>query len=85
MATATVGQDGTVVLPETVGREAGLKPGDEIEFRVDRRGRIVGTARLLEVPKTRSITDLFGMLGTPARHLTVEEMNEVIRRRGAGL
>lgn len=85
MATATVRQDGTVLLPEAVRREAGLEPGDEIEIMAQGQGRIVAIAKDVRGAKGHSLTRLFGILGVPERRLTIEEMNEVIRRRGAGL
>ncbi len=76
MATATIGQDGTVMLPEAVRREAGLEPGDEIEIRVeaDRAVRIS--------PRKVQLKDLYGLLAPVDHVATIEEMNDAIAQAG---
>lgn len=72
MATARLGQDGTVVLPESVRLEAGLKPGDTVEIEVE-ANRVVRIS-----PRKVQLKDLYGILAPADRVVTIEEMNDAI-------
>lgn len=77
MSTATVTSKGQVTIPIDVRRTMGLTAGDRLEFRV----RADGIAEL--IPTHGDARALFGILKPKVRGVTVEQMNEAIRRRGA--
>ena len=79
MSTATLTSKGQITIPVAVREALGLGKGDRLEF-VE-----VGAGRFEVIPATRPITDLKGMFGPPRRILSIEDMNAVIARRGAGL
>lgn len=79
MSTATVTSKGQITIPADVRRNLGVEAGHRILF-VE-----VSPGRYEIVAATQPITALKGMLGKPRRSLTIEEMNAVIARRGAGL
>ena len=78
MSTATVTSKGQVTIPKDVRDALNLKKGTELTFVVQQDGSV------LVRPKTRSLRDMMGMLKTD-RHVTIEEMNEIIARGWAGL
>ena len=77
MATATVTSKGQITIPAEVRARLAVAAGDRIEF-VE-----VAPGRFEIVAATRSIRSLKGMFGMPRPAVTVEQMNETIRRRGA--
>lgn len=82
MSTLTVSANGQVTLPKKVLEHLGVRPGEKIIMDKLQNGRI-------EVKAARpagKISDLFGSLKAKrkGRSLSVEEMNEVIARGGAG-
>jgi len=77
MSTATITSKGQVTIPIDVRRTMGLAAGDRLEFRV----RADGIAEL--VPTHNDLDALFGILKPKVRGVTVEQMNEIIRKRGA--
>ena len=78
MATATVTSKGQITLPKEIRERLGVRTGDRVRFREAPDGSVVVE------PENADLMDLFGAL-EPARgrHLTVEEMNEAIRRASA--
>ena len=74
MSIATMTSKGQVTIPKNVREALRLKQGDRLEFVL----LDDGTIRVR--PLTVDIRDLFGILKTD-RHVTVEEMNEVIAER----
>ncbi len=79
MAEATVTSKGQVTIPKSVRDEMGIRPGSRLIFRRNERGEMV------MLPGKIDLLSLVGMLRPRRRGVTVEEMNEAIRRRGAGL
>ena len=70
--TVTVSSKGQVTLPVEVRRRLGIRAGTQLEF-------IIRGDDLLEVIKVGgSIRELKGLLGTPKRTLTLEEMDEAV-------
>lgn len=68
----TVSQRGQVVLPKELRDRLGVSAGGKLEAHIDGE-------RIVIHPKTRSITELFGMLHRPERRpLTLEEMDDAI-------
>ena len=76
--TSTLTSRGRTTIPREIRLRLGLMPGDRIEFVVDDEGRIVLVAA------TKDIMALRGLLARRGQpRLTVEQMNESIRRRFA--
>ncbi len=79
MPRATLSTKGQVVVPKNIRDELGLHPGDQLDFELQENGHI------LVRPATVDIRSLEGILHRPGQKaLSVEEMNEIIRQRGAG-
>ena len=77
MPSAAITTKSQITLPKEIRDKLGVKPGDRVAFREDAEGRIVVEAETLD------LQSLFGALKPRKRGLTVEAMNEVIRRRAA--
>ncbi len=75
---ATVTSKGQITIPKEVRDALRLQAGDRVLFRQREDGSYV-----LE-PATRDIESLFGILKPKVRGVTVEQVNETVRRRGAG-
>jgi antitoxin PrlF len=78
MTTATLTSKGQITIPVEVREELGVDAGDRVEFVQVAPGRYEFMAA------TRSVTALKGMFGKPRKSVSIEEMNAVIARRGAG-
>jgi antitoxin PrlF len=78
MASATMTSKGQVTIPVEVRRELHLDAGDRIEFL-----RNEGTGRYEMIPKTLSVQALKGIVPKPKRPVSIQDMNEAIRKRGA--
>jgi AbrB family looped-hinge helix DNA binding protein len=80
VSASTLTSKGQVTIPKEVRERLGLKEGDRLVFRFDEQGN------LLVLPEARSP---FGRLSGLLHHLagerpvTVEEMNEAVKRRAA--
>lgn len=57
----TLTSKGQVTVPQTIRNRMGLKSGDKLHFV------LLSDGTLIVRPKTRSITDLAGLLHTPGR------------------
>jgi len=77
MSIATLTSKGQVTIPKDVRDRLRLHPGDRLEFVVEQDGTIRVRRRSVD------LMSLVGMFKAD-RHVTVEEMNEAIARRGAG-
>ena len=77
MSIATVTSKGQVTIPKEVRDALHLKQGDRLEFVVDADG----TVRIQ--PLKVDVRDLFGIVKSD-RRLSIEDMNEIIRRGWAG-
>ncbi|HET8865124.1 MAG TPA: AbrB/MazE/SpoVT family DNA-binding domain-containing protein [Gracilimonas sp.] len=70
MATATITSKGQVTIPKKIREKLGLKPGDKIDFEVEKGDLKVSR-------KKYSIEETFGMLYREnQKSYTVEEMDE---------
>jgi AbrB family looped-hinge helix DNA binding protein len=76
MPTSTVTSKGQTTIPKDIRKRLNLHPGDRLEFVIDEDGRV------LVLPASIDAAELAGMLKPPARQVTVEDMNRVIRKRG---
>ena len=68
---------GQITLPKKIRDHLHVKPGDQLDFSVDKDG-VVSVA-----PVTGSVKDLKGCLPKPRKPVTVEQMTEVIKQRGS--
>jgi antitoxin PrlF len=78
MSIATLTTKGQITIPADVRRSLNVAAGDRVEFVQVEPGRFEVIA------VTRSVRELKGMFGKPARRVSIEEMNEAIAARGAG-
>ncbi len=77
MSSATLTTKGQITIPADVRRSLGVQAGDRVEFvQVD-------AGRFELVAATRSVRELKGLFGKPARTVSIEEMNRLINERGA--
>ena len=80
-STLTVTTKGQVTLRKDILKHLGVAPGSKVEVDLLPDGR----AQLRAARKTGSIEDTFGSLYRPGtKALTIEEINEVIRKGWAG-
>jgi len=76
MSTSTLTSKGQTTIPKDVRKRFNLHPGDRLEFVIDEDGRV------LVLPASIDASELAGMLKSPARPVSVEDMNQAIRKRG---
>ncbi len=77
MTTATVSTKGQITIPANVRQALQVEAGDRVEFVEGEPGRF----ELVAV--TRSVRELKGMFGKPARSVSTDDMNQAIATRGA--
>jgi AbrB family looped-hinge helix DNA binding protein len=77
MTTATISSKGQITIPAEVRQALQVDAGDRVEFVEVAPGRYEFFAA------TRSAMELKGMFGTPARPVSIEQMNQAIAARGA--
>jgi antitoxin PrlF len=65
---------GQITVPKDVRLKLGLKPGVRVRFIVEDDGRV------WLLPAKRDISELVGILPRPKRTLTIEQMDDAIRR-----
>ena len=76
MSASTLTSKGQTTIPKDVRKRLNLRPGDRLEFVIDEDGRV------LVLPASIDASELAGMLKSPARPVSVEDMNRAIRRQG---
>ena len=74
MPTAVVTTKGQITIPKPVRDGLGVETGDRVEFVELEKG--VYTV----VAATRDVRDLKGIVPKPAKPVSVEDMNRVVRR-----
>jgi AbrB family looped-hinge helix DNA binding protein len=74
---ATITSKGQTTIPKSVRERLNLKPGDRIEFVVQDDG----TATI--IPATLTLRQLRTLIPHPPRTLTLEEIDQTIRRHAA--
>ena len=77
MSTATLTSKGQITIPAEVRRVLNVDAGDRVEFVQVEPGRFEIVAA------TRSVRELKGLFGKPARTVSIDEMNRVIAEQGA--
>jgi antitoxin PrlF len=78
MPSATMTSKGQVTIPVEIRAELGLDAGDRIEFI-----RNEGTGRYEVIPATVPVQALKGIVPKPKKPVSISDMNEAIRKRGA--
>lgn len=76
MPTSTITSKGQTTIPKDIRDRLHLRPGDRLEFVVDDDGRVV------VLPATVDVAELAGILKPPSRPVSVEAMNQAVRKRG---
>ncbi len=77
MTTAKLTSKGQVTIPADVRQRLGLESGDRIEFVEIDGGYAIK-------PAIDDVRSLKGLLRKPAKPVSIEDMNDTIRARGAG-
>jgi antitoxin PrlF len=77
MPISTLTTKGQTTIPGEIRKHLKLKPGDRIEFVVEKNGRVS------LVPVNIDVSSLKGILGPAPRRLSLEDMDAVIRKRAA--
>lgn len=77
MPTATLTSKGQITIPVDVRNDLKVVAGDRVEFVQ------IAPGRYEFVAATHSVQELKGMFGTPAKPVSIDEMNKAVARRGA--
>ncbi len=76
MPASTLTSKGQLTVPKAIRDRLGLHEGDRVEFRVTADGRVVVEAATVD------LRDLRGTLKSRGRRVSVEEMEDAVRRAG---
>ncbi len=79
MPTSTVTSKGQVTIPKAIRERLGLSEGDTLEFSIDDSGRIVARP----TPRREGVCGVLREFA-PEQPVTVDAMNDAVRRRAAG-
>lgn len=71
---ATITSKGQVTIPKEIRHHLGVGVGGKLRFMIEEGNHVA------VVPAKRRIVDLVGILPRPKRTVTIEEMNEAVRR-----
>lgn len=77
MTTATITSKEQITIPADVRHALDVDAGDRVEFVEIEAGQF------LFVASNRSVTELKGLFGKPAKTVSIEDMNAAIALRGA--
>lgn len=80
MELATLAADGRVPVPKPVQEALGVRPGDRLGFEILADGTIVVRAEVKDHRQKVDLLSLRGVLKPTVHGVTVEDMNETIRR-----
>ena len=69
MTTATITSKGQITIPTSVRQALALDAGDRVEFIQ------IESGQFLFVAMNRSVTELKGMFGKPAKVVSIKDMN----------
>ena len=79
MESATITSKGQITIPLEIRKQLNLSAGDTVQFIQGKSGRFE------LIPCNASLSSLRGILPKPEKAVTIEEMNETIRKGWAGL
>lgn len=71
MTAAIITSKGRITIPANVRKALNIKSGDRVKFAETQMGRFEFFVA------TKSVRNLKGMFGEPARHVSIEEMNKM--------
>ena len=74
MSSATITSKGQITVPKEIREALGVHPGDRLAFRAREDGTVVVEAETVDLMTLR------GMLKPKRKGMTLEAMNEAIRR-----
>ena len=77
MPASRITSKGQITLPKAVREALGVEAGDRVSFRIGDDGVVVLEAETIDLRSLR------GSLRPRRRGITVEQMTEVVRQRGA--
>jgi AbrB family looped-hinge helix DNA binding protein len=77
IAVSTIASKGQTTIPSEIRRHLKVKSGDRVEFIVEADGRVV------LAPETVDVTELKGLLAPAPRRVSLEAMQDAIRKRAA--
>ena len=77
MTTATITPKGQITIPARVRQALAVDAGDRVEFVQ------IESGQFLFVAVNRSVTELKGMFGKPAKVVSIEDMNRAAVALGA--
>jgi len=77
MPSASVTSKGQITIPREIRERLGLRPGDRLAFRLHDDGTVSVE------PETIDPLTLFGSVKTRVRGVTLEAMNEAVRKAGS--
>ena len=78
MTTATLTSKGQITIPASVRMALGLEAGSRVEFVQISKGQYT------IIPATSPVVALKGILGKPAKPISIEDMNQAIAEQGSG-
>ena len=79
MPAAKLTSKGQLVIPQPVRRHLHLQPGDSVDFLIRDDGEVVVQ------PAVSDVRSLKGILPKPSTPVTLDAMDEAIRRRAGGV
>lgn len=79
MSISTVTSKGQITIPITVRKRLDLNPGDKVNFFITDSGVVVFQ------PAKKEISELKGIIPKPEKPVTLEDIEQTIKTRGAGL
>ena len=78
MASSKITSKGQITVPKAVRETLALYPGDRVSFVIHEDGTVTVEAETVDLPSLR------GVVKSGGRQVSVEQMNEAIRRGATG-
>ena len=76
MTVSKITSKGQITVPKAVREALALHPGDRMSFVIHEDGTVTVEAETVDLPSLR------GVVKSSGRHVSIEQMNEAIRRGG---
>ena len=76
MTVSKITSKGQITVPKAVREALALHPGDRMSFVIHEDGTVTVEAETVDLPSLR------GVVKSGGRHVSIEQMNEAIRRGG---
>ena len=78
MTTAILSSKGQITIPLTVRRKLGVSTGDRVEFIE------LADGQFALVPAVADVRTLRGIVPKPGRPVSIDDMRQIVAKRGAG-